>query len=115
MDSDLPTYKWAAFTLRAGMYSSFAAMVIGLLWWLIGGASRGDLIHTGVPLNAILSELLTGNPVALLSLGVLLLLATPGLTLLVEIATFASGRNWRYVGIASIVGVILLLSIAVSM
>jgi uncharacterized membrane protein len=98
------------------MYCSFAAMGGGLLWLLIGGTSGGNAeLHTGVPINAILSELVAGNPLALLSLGVLLLLATPGLTLLVEIATFAADRNWRYVGIASIVGVILLISIAVSM
>ena len=115
-DSVIQTYRWAAFVLRVGMYASFAAMGGGLAWWLASGAPGGhESGSKSVPINAILPQLAAGNPLALLNLGVLLLLATPGLTLLAEIITFVSARNWRYVAIASVVAAILLTSIAFSL
>ncbi len=115
-DKDIRTYRWAALTLRVGMYSSFTAMGGGLLWWLAIGAPGGSTtMEKSLPLDAVFSQLLAGNPLALLNLGVLLLLATPGITLLVEIIAYVMDRNWRYVLISSIVGAILLLSIAFAM
>jgi uncharacterized membrane protein len=63
----------------------------------------------------LLPQLLAGDPLALVNLGVLLLLASPGVSLLVAIATYASARNWRYAGIAALVGAILLLSLLLSL
>ena len=113
---DARTYTWASYTLRAGMYCSFVAMGSGLLWWFLSGApgSQEKLVDL-IPITSIVPELLAGNPLALLNLGVLLLLATPGITLLTEIVTYAADRNWRYVAIASLVGAVLLLSVALSM
>ena len=110
-DIDAQTYRWAGLSLTAGMYASFAAMAVGMVWWLIAGTPPSRVI----PLDSILSELMALNPLALLNLGVLLLLATPGITLLAQIITYAADRNWRYVGIASLVGAILLLSLAISL
>ncbi len=115
-DSDVMTYKWAGFTLTAGMYASFGAMVGGLVWWLLAGAPGGTASASAtIPLDKIVSELLALNPLALLNLGVLLLLATPGITLLAEIVTYAAARNWRYAGVAVLVGAILLVSLALSL
>ena len=115
-DSDAQTYRWAAITLQAGMYASFAAMGAGLLWWLLAGAPGGtESASKGMPMDIIVSQLLAGNPLALVNLGVLLLLATPAVTLLGEIITFAAARNWRYAAIAALVGAILLLGFAMSM
>ena len=115
-DSDAQTYRWAAITLQAGMYASFAAMGAGLLWWLLAGAPGGtESASKGMPMDTIVSQLLIGNPLALVNLGVLLLLATPAVTLLGEIITFAAARNWRYAAIAALVGAILLLGFAMSM
>ncbi len=113
--TDPQTYRWAGLTLTAGMYASFAAMGVGLVWWLVIGAPGGRTQSKVVPIEEILPQLLALNPLALLNLGVLLLLATPGITLFTQIITYAADRNWRYVGIASIVGAILLLSLALSM
>lgn len=116
INRDAQTYKWAGWSLTAGMYASFAAMGAGLVWWLVTGAPGGDASASKViPLDALISELLALNPLALLNLGVLLLLATPGVTLLAQIVTFAIDGNWRYVGITCLVGAILLLSLALSM
>ena len=114
-DPDRRTYRWAGFTLTAGMYASFAAMGVGLLWWLASGApGGGEAASKVVPLDRLAPELAAMNPLALLNLGVLLLLVTPGLTLLTEIVSYAMARNWRFAGVATLVGIILLLSLVLS-
>jgi uncharacterized membrane protein len=113
---DQRTYDWASRTLRLGMYTSFGAMVIGLIWWLVKSAGGAETSQDKViPLDRILPELFALNPLALLDLGVVLLLITPGVTLLTQIATFAAAHNWRFAGIATLVAAILLLSLAVSL
>jgi uncharacterized membrane protein len=98
------------------MYTSFGAMVIGLVWWLVKSAGGAEASQDRViPLDKILPELFALNPLALLNLGVLLLLITPGVTLLTQIATYAAARNWRFAGIATLVAAILLLSLAISL
>jgi uncharacterized membrane protein len=51
-----------------------------------------------------------GDPVALVALGLLVLLATPFLRVAVSIVAFALERDWRYVGITALVLAILLAS-----
>ncbi len=113
--TDLATYRWAAIILRTGMYASFAAMALGLIWWLaLGAPGAGDLARSGVPFEQIFPELFGGNPLALLDLGILILLVTPGITLLVEIGTYIAAQNWRYAAIGTIVALILLLGVAIA-
>jgi uncharacterized membrane protein len=97
------------------MYASFGAMAAGLAWWLLAGAPGGaSEAGKGIGLDKLWGEFLALNPLALLNLGVLMLLATPGITLLTEIVTYAAARNWRFAGIASVVGILLLISLAIS-
>src|SRR5438552_15464259 len=98
-----------------GMYASFGAMGAGMLWWLLAGMPGGVVSASrGLPTNLILSQLLAGNPLALVNLGVLFLLATPAITLLAEIVSYAVARNWRYAGVAALVGAILFVGFAIS-
>lgn len=107
------TYRWASVVLRVGLYLSFIAMSVGLVWWFATGAP--GTATTTMPIDEIPSELLAGNPLALLTVGVLVLLATPAATLLTELVTYTWARNWRFAGIAALVAAILLVSIAFSM
>ncbi len=115
-DGDDRTYRWASLVLRLGMYISFGTMVAGLVWWLFDGLPGGiNAAQKGIPLDQLLSQLASLNPLALLNIGVLLLLATPGVTLLAQIASYVAARNWRFAGVATLVVAILLLSLAVSL
>lgn len=111
---DTTVYKWAAVTLRAGMLLSIPALLLGLAWLLLSGTPlhQGDtrIMQPG----QIASELAAGNPLALLNLGLLLLLLTPGTALLVQLLAFALSRNWRFACIAALLGAIILLSISIS-
>jgi uncharacterized membrane protein len=115
MNHDEQSYRWAGYTLQAGMYSSFACMVGGLVWWLSAGAPGGSAnARQGIALDRIWAELTAGNPLALLNLGVALLLFTPAITLLTQIVTFALARNWLFTAVATFVGAVLLLGLAIS-
>src|SRR5437868_4489701 len=82
-------YSWAAFILRAGMYVSFTLMVVGLLWWLAAGSPGGQEANGQVlALDRIMPELARGNPLAVLNLGMLLLIATPVTTLVAVMIAF---------------------------
>ena len=113
---DALTYRWAGRTLTGGMYASLGLMGVGVAWWLLSGSPGGqESVSQLIPLDKLWAELAALNPLALMDLGLLVLLATPGVTLLAEIVTYAAARNWRYAGIAALIGFILLLSLALSM
>ncbi|HVF99214.1 MAG TPA: DUF1634 domain-containing protein [Chloroflexia bacterium] len=110
------TYTWAAFTLRTGMFASFGAMLVGLVWWLLGGSRGGqEAAQHVLPFDRIVPELLALNPLALINVGVLLLLATPGITLVAQFVAFALARNWIYAGITAFISVAIGFSVALSL
>lgn len=116
MSRDKATYYWAGIILKLGMYISFSIMLVGLIWSLIANAgTQNNLTHKAVPLDKLISEVISGNPLAIVSVGVVLLLLTPGVTLLSFIITYASARNWRFAGIALGIGLILLLGLSISL
>jgi uncharacterized membrane protein len=98
------------------MYASLGAMLAGLIWWLVLGAPGGvGAASVVIPLDSLPRELMALNPLALLNIGIVLLLATPGITLLAQIAAYLAARNYRWAGIASLIALILLLSLAISL
>ncbi len=110
------TYRVAGLILRTGMYLSFGVMLVGLGWVLIAGASiPADAEHHSIALDRLGPELTAGNPLAIVSLGVVLLLFTPGITLLSTIVTFVLARNWRFAGVATLIGATLLFSLSLSL
>ena len=74
------------------------------------------LLHPGDPqvlphsLNQVWTGLLALQPQAVIAAGLLLLLATPVLTVTAAAVTFALERDWRYVIIALLVLAILITS-----
>ena len=115
MSIDGATYRWAGIILRVGTYSSFVIMLVGLVWAIASNTASSPLSYRAVPLSGLYDAMLAGNPDALLSLGLLLLVASPGVTLLVSMVTFAVARNWRFAGLAGISAGILLLSVAIAL
>ncbi|MEP6775406.1 MAG: DUF1634 domain-containing protein [Chloroflexota bacterium] len=115
MHIDRATYRWAGIILRVGMYSSFTIMLLGLVWAIAGSTAGTPLSYQTIPLSGLYDAMLAGNPDAVLSLGLLLLLASPGVTLLASMVTFAAARNWRFAGLAAISAGILLLSVVIAL
>jgi len=98
------------------MLVSFAVMLLGLGWWLEAGmpSAAGSLVAS-IPVAQILDELLAGNPLAMLDLGVLVLIATPVITIVAILASYVLDRNARFAAVAALVLAILLLSVALSL
>lgn len=97
------------------MYSSFGIMLLGLVWAIAGSTASTPLSYRTIPISGLYDAMLAGNPDAVLSLGLLLLLASPGVTLLASMVTFAAARNWRFAGLAAISAGILLLSVVIAL
>ena len=115
-NTDNRNYAWAAFTLQAGMFASFVAMLVGLVWWILRGSPGGqEAAQQVLPFDRLLPELLSLNPLALVNLGVLLLLATPGVTLIAQFVAFALARNWLYASITAFISLAIAFSLALSL
>lgn len=114
--TDTPTYKWVSVVLRVGMYASFAMMVGGLVWWLLSGSPGGDISqNVSIPVDRLVPELLALNPLALTSLGVVMLLLTPGITLFTSAVTYALSRVWLFAGLSAGLAVVITFGIVLSL
>lgn len=99
--------------LRGGVLVSAAVTLLGvILFYLRSAGSAQGLIDHPYPhtLGAVGNGLAKGDPLAIVTLGLLLLLATPVIRVAVSIVAFALEHDRRYVVITSLVLAILLVS-----
>ncbi len=107
-----------ALVLRAGVVLAGALVLLGGLLHLVQhGGLRPDYRHfAGEPgefqqPSQILALALRFSPEGLIQLGVLVLLATPVLRVAFSLVAFARERDRTYVGLTSLVLLVLLLSL----
>ena len=99
--------------LRGGVLLSAGLLILGALLYfarvLWGGAPANPLSfpHT---LGDVFHGLGHGDPLAILALGLIVLLLTPVARVAISIFAFARERDWLYVGITTLVLLILLVS-----
>jgi uncharacterized membrane protein YfcA/uncharacterized membrane protein len=104
-----------SYVLRGGVLVSAAVILVGTILHYL----RPHAVDGGFPLtyphtlSDVLPALQSGSPAALITLGLLLLLATPVLRVAVSVMAFALERDWRYVTITLLVLALLLASILV--
>ena len=98
MTKDRPV-QWIAYVLRWGAYGS-ALLLAGGLAWLMLEPDIPMQIGPPMPLAALPSQLMAGNPYAFLQLGILSLLATPPLSTLAAGLGFAQGKEYRNTALA---------------
>lgn len=102
-------YRWIAGTLRWGSYLSALLLAVGVVWVALD-PSVPIQVGPGIPFRILGEQLATGNPYALMQLGLLVLLATPLLRVVVAAGTFWRIRERRY----TVVALLVLLSVAAS-
>ena len=93
-------YRGVQRTLAGGMVLSFGLMGLGLLWQLVNPHPHPDQV---VPLDRLPAELLVGNPLALLDLGLLVLLLIPAVHLSVAAVQFSRQGDRRYLALTLLV------------
>ncbi len=99
--------------LRGGVLLAAAIIALGaLLFYTRYLAAGGRIGHLTYPhtVAGVFAGLAHGDPVAVITLGLLVLLLTPVLRVLVSVITFAMERDWPYTGITLLVFIILLIS-----
>ena len=102
-------YRWIAGPLRGGAYLSALLLAVGVVWVALD-PSVPIQVGPGMPFRILGEQLATGNPYALMQLGLLVLLATPLLRVVVAAGTFWRIRERRY----TVVALLVLLSVAAS-
>jgi uncharacterized membrane protein len=104
--------------LRAGTLLSCSVTIVGIGLYLLQQASttpayrvfhveNGKLIH----LSDVLPSAFHGNPLAIIQLGILLLIATPVARVAFLVGAFALKRDRLYVAVSALVLAILLYSL----
>jgi uncharacterized membrane protein len=102
--------------LRAGAILSAAIVLIGMLLLPLhpGDLSERSLQVFPRTLGQVWTGLLALQPQAVIAAGLLLLIATPVMTVAAAAVTFALERDWRYVVIALVVLAILITSFLIA-
>lgn len=100
--------------LRGGVFLSGGVTLLGVIIFFIQqrGQQLGDVTKVRYPhtLGDVFAGVGHGSGIAITVFGLLLLIATPVTRIAVSIVAFANERDWRYVGITSLVLLILLIS-----
>ena len=105
--------------LRTGVVSAATVVFVGGALWLSGNAQLQDhRIFQGpvaqyTHLGAIAHGVATLDPLSIIQLGLLLLIATPVVRVITCVAGFAFERDWTYAIISAIVLALLLIGNAV--
>jgi uncharacterized membrane protein len=100
--------------LRWGVVLSAVIIAVGVVaFYLKYSSNIARALHDQTyphTLAAVTTALAQGDPLAIIMLGLLVLLATPFMRVLVSIGAFALERDWLYVIITATVLTILLIS-----
>jgi uncharacterized membrane protein len=110
--SDRLTYSRIGYTLLGGLWLSVAVMVAGFVLAAIAGLHQSAHV---TPLQDVVSGLTRGKPSAVLSLGILLLFATPFAGVLVALFEFLRLRDTPFVWVTVALLVILIIGFAVAL
>jgi uncharacterized membrane protein len=107
--------------LRSGVILAAAVVFVGGVWYLAQSKSEVEnyKIFRGEPAELthaaqIVRQAGSSNPLGLIQLGLLLLIATPVARVVFSVAGFAIERDWMYVVITLLVLLTLLYSLASS-
>ena len=103
-----PIERVVKIVLLAGIVASVALMVAGLIL----GAARGTALPEAlVPISSLWSELARLDPAAYVSLGVIVLVATPFARVVGSLVVFVAERDRRYVLVTATVLAVMCLSV----
>jgi uncharacterized membrane protein len=99
-----PTERLGRRFLLGGLMLSGALIAMGLVL----AAASGDLAERVVPLRALGPALMAAEPAAFISLGVLVLIATPLLRVVAAMVGFGREGDLRFAGLTALVLAIVL-------
>jgi uncharacterized membrane protein len=95
---------YVRFVLVAGMVLSVSVMAIGLVWYAI---SPGDYPDVSLSPADIPGEISKGNPIAVLDLGILFLIATPLTRVITALVFYLLDKEMRMAGVSVIILIVI--------
>ncbi len=104
-------HTWIHRTLLVGVVCSLILLLLGLILWGIADA-EGELLE--VSLDQVLPQILNFSPSGIISLGILMLLATPVLRVLVGLFAFWIQGDRRYAILSLFILLLLFASLTVA-
>lgn len=95
--------------LRSGMLLSLGTMLIGLVMYLLSpGIDEGF-----IPLDLLWNKLMHANPIAVMELGIMFLIATPLIRIITALIVFAYEKDVKFVIISSIVLCVIFIALVI--
>ena len=95
--------------LVAGMAVSMTLLIAGLAWYAISPSNTNVTLGPTEALKAAMA----GDPIGLIDLGILALIATPLLRVLTALFVFATGREYKFVLVSLLVLAVIAVAILV--
>ncbi len=92
--------------LVSGMALSFCIMIVGLALYALAPTEG-----TTLPLDRMLEGIGRGDPIAIIDLGIVILIATPFVRILAAGITFWMEKDYRFVGISVFVLLMIVLAV----
>lgn len=92
--------RWVHLVLRCGMVISLSVLLVGLFMYALDPSGAWNVT---LSLEEVLSGLAAGEPIAVISLGILLLIATPFSRVLTAMGVFVVDREPRFIAVAALV------------
>jgi uncharacterized membrane protein len=111
-DQDQLSDARVGYTLLGGLWLSVLVMVAGFVLVALAGLQESSRV---VPLQHVISRLAEGKPGSVLSLGILLLFATPFAGVLVALFEFVRRRDMPFVWVCVALIAILIVGFAIAL
>lgn len=106
------TYARVGYTLLAGLWLSVIVMLAGFILAAVSGIHQVSHV---TPLQDVVSGLQSGRASSVLSLGILLLFATPFAGVLVALVQFLRLRDVPFIWVTVVLLVILVIGFAIAL
>lgn len=115
-----PMEIWISYVLRIGVLLAGAIILVGLALFVVEGPSGTEprslhAVLSGGALtvhpSAIVHGVTSGNPIAIIHLGVLALILTPMMRVAMTVILFSAQREWLFVAITTTVLAILVMGL----
>lgn len=102
--------RWVRVVLVWGMVLSISVMLVGLLMYAFSPNGHEEV---ALSLEGIVQGIVSGNPIAVIDLGIVLLIATPLSRVLTALAVFLVDREVRFVLVSLLVLAVIAFAILV--
>jgi uncharacterized membrane protein len=88
------TDRWVHLVLRWGMVLSMTVLLVGLVLFALSPTGNAEI---DLAPGDIVQGIMDGDPIAIIDLGIILLIATPLTRVLTTLIIFVADREWRFV------------------